>query len=73
MNGGVALQSHELRHLDGAGSADAAQVITKQVDNHHVLGSIFVAADQFSGQIGITLGIAVSGPGAFDRTGLDTA
>ena len=73
MNGGVALQSHELGHMDGARSADTSKVIAKQVDNHHVLGSIFVAADQFSGQIGITLGIAVPGSGALDRTGLDTA
>ena len=73
MNGGVALQSHELRHMNGAGSADAAQIITKQVDHHHVLGPIFVAADQFSCQIGITFRIAMPGAGAFDWTGLNAA
>ena len=35
---GVSLHLHELRHLDGARRADAAQVVAGQVDEHQVLG-----------------------------------
>ena len=45
----------ELRHLDGAGPADPAQVVAAQVDQHHVLGAFLRVGEQLGGERGVLL------------------
>ena len=60
----VALDLHELDHLDTAGSADAAKVIATQVDEHEVLRALLVVGKQILDQARILLrgGTARTGP-----------
>ena len=43
---GVALDRHQLGHVDRAVSADAAQVVARQVHQHDVLGPLFGIGQQ---------------------------
>ena len=70
---GVALQAHQLWHLDRAALADAAEVVAQEIDDHHVLGAVLAAADQLRRLIGVLLGIDHPRPRAFNRTRLDSA
>ena len=43
----VALHHKGLRHLHAAGFGDAADVVARQVDQHHVLGTFLGVVDEF--------------------------
>ena len=66
---GIALQPHQLGHLDRTGPADAAQVVAEQVDDHHVLGPVLRIAHQLRRGIRISGGIAMARTGSLDRPG----
>jgi hypothetical protein len=42
----VALEPHVLRHADGAVLADTAEIVAAEIDEHHVLGTLFFVALQ---------------------------
>ena len=60
MDAGVAFEMDQLRNIDAPRYADPAEVIAQQVDDHHVFGTVFFAANQFSGLIGIPFWIGIS-------------
>src|SRR2546429_5634066 len=64
---GVALHSHELGDLHAANLADAPQVITSQVDEHHVFGPLLLTRPQFLFHALIGRLITATPPGARDR------
>ena len=53
VHGGVGLDGHQLRHLDAAQRADAAEVVAQQVDDHQVLGAGLVVGAQRGGAVGV--------------------
>ena len=59
---GVALDHHQLAHLDGARLADAAQVVAAQIHQHHVLGPLLGISQQLRLQ-GQVFGL-IGAPGA---------
>src|SRR5690606_7823585 len=67
---GVALHHHQLVDLDAAGSADAAEVVALEVDQHHVLGALLGVADQLADASGFVVAPQPR-PRAGDGPGLD--
>ena len=65
----VAFERHERRHADRAVIADAANVVAAQVDEHHVLGLLFLAALQFLGEPHVLFVGLAAWPRAGDRMG----
>ncbi len=66
---GELLHVHELRHRHGAGPADPADVVSAQVDQHDVLGALFLAALQLR-FVGVVLArCRAPGPGPGDGVG----
>jgi len=70
MHGGITFEPHQLGNLNRTRLAGTTEVVTQQVDDHHVLGPVLVAAHEFRGEICILFGVAMARPGAFDRPGL---
>ena len=46
---GVPLDLHELRHLDSAGLGNTTDVVAPQVDQHDVLGDLFLVCQEIGG------------------------
>jgi hypothetical protein len=42
----VALDREGFGHLDAAGPGDAADIVARQVDQHHMLGTLLGVGDQ---------------------------
>ncbi len=61
----VALDLHEVDHLDAARLADPAEVVAAEVHQHQVLGPLLGVGEQFGGQRRVLVrgGAAVPGPG----------
>ena len=57
----VALDPHEVRHLDRAGTQTRPRSLRRQVDQHHVLGPLLGVGQQLRGQPGVLLGVAPRG------------
>src|SRR5207253_4928168 len=64
---GIALHGHQLGDLDASNLTDAPQVVTAQVDEHHVLGAFLFAGPEFLLHTLIGRIIAATAPGARDR------
>ncbi len=64
MDGGVGLDGVEGRNVHRAEVGDAAQVVAHHVDDHHVLGSVLGAAEQFGDQALVDAGIGMARTGA---------
>ena len=65
----VALDLHELDHLDVPGSQTRPQVVAAEVDEHHVLGPLLGVGEQVLGQRCVVLRGLAARPGAGDRVG----
>ena len=61
----------QLRHVDGAGLADAADVVAREVDEHRVLGTFLRVALEVLGERGVLCGIAAATARAGNRVGVD--
>ena len=64
---GVALDHHQLRHLDTARLADPAQVVAAQVHQHHVFGPFLGIGQQIRLKGPVLAFVGTAGPGAGDR------
>ncbi len=64
-------QDDEFGYPDRAGGGDAAEVITEDVDNHDVFGTVFGAGAQRGGELAVLEGIGAARAGAFDGAGFD--
>ena len=69
----VGLDDHELLDLDRAVLADAAQVVSPQVDEHHVLGALLGIGEKVLGVAAVLLLVGAARVGARDRPRLDAA
>ncbi len=67
----VALEAHEGRHAHAARGGDPSHVVAAEVDEHHVLGSLLLAAPELLGETQILLVGRAAGPRAGDGMGLD--
>ena len=65
---GVALDHHQLGHLDAARLADPAQVIAAQVHQHHVFGPLLGIGQQIRLKGPVFALVGAPGPGAGDRS-----
>jgi hypothetical protein len=63
----VALDGKGLGHLDAAGLGDAADVVARQVDQHHVLGALLGVGQQFG--LGSLVGSGVAPRGRVPASG----
>ena len=64
---GEAFELREFGHLHAAEFADAPEVITQQVRDHHQLGALLRAGLKFVGECGVAGGIRRTRPRALDR------
>src|SRR5262249_36119818 len=71
VDGGVALDVRERIHPDGAGDADAAEVVALEVDDHHMLRPLLRVGEQLGGERGITEPPAAARARSLDRARLD--
>ncbi len=62
----VALDGHEVDHLDRAGLADPAEVVAAEVDQHQVLGALLGVGEEFLGERLVLLRGGPAVPGAGD-------
>ena len=67
----VGLDDHELIDLDAAVLADAAEVVTTEVDQHHVLGALLGVAEKLVREPPVLLGVGPARPRACDRARRD--
>ena len=67
----VELHLHELVDLDGAGHADAAEVVAAEVDQHDVLGALLLVGAQVVDEAPVLGGARAPPAGAGDRPRLD--
>ena len=73
MHGGIGFDFEQLRHVHRANFANPAKIISHQVDNHQVLGALFLIGAQVKSN-GAVFGIArTSWSGALDRFGRNRA
>ena len=63
----VALDPHEIDDVDGAGGADPADVVARQVDEHDVLGPLLGVGPQLGRELGVDLRGRAPGPGTGGR------
>ena len=70
MHGGITFEPHQLGNLNRTRLAGTTEVVTQQVDDHHIFGTVLVAAHELRGKVCILFGVAMAWPGAFDRPGL---
>ena len=63
----VALDVKDLRHLDGAGLGDAADVVAAEVEQHDVLGELLLVVAQLLGEPLVLEGVRAARPRAGDR------
>ena len=70
---GVAFDRHELRDAHGAGTRDAADIITQQVDEHQVLRLLLRIAREFAGPSEIRRFVGAARTRAGDRPRGDAA
>jgi hypothetical protein len=63
----VTLDDHLVGDLDAAGLGDAADVVARQIDQHHVLGAFLRVGQQFFGVAPVLLGRGAARPGAGQR------
>ena len=68
---GEPLEAHELRDAHRAVGADAADVVSAQIDEHHVLGALLLVAFELLGQAKILFRAAPARAGPRDRMRLD--
>ena len=59
MHGGITFEPHQLGNLNRTRLTGTTEVVTQQVDDHHVLGPVLVAAHEFRGEICILFGVAM--------------
>src|SRR5207247_9209080 len=64
-------QMFQERHMDTAELANFPEVVPLQVDDHHVLGGVLLARQEFAGAAFVLDRRSTAGPRALDRTGLD--
>mmetsp|Transcript_41925 Transcript_41925/g.132456 ORF Transcript_41925/g.132456 Transcript_41925/m.132456 type:complete len:441 (+) Transcript_41925:102-1424(+) len=69
----VGFDGHQLWHADRADPADAAEVVSHEVDDHQVLGAVLRRSAQGLGIGGVELGRRPSRHRPFDRLRLDGA
>ena len=69
----VAFDDRVVGHLDGAGDADAAEVIAGEVDEHQVLGAFLRIGEQFDLELAVGGFVGAAGAGAGDRADLAEA
>ena len=62
-----ASNAREVGHLHRARPAHPAQVVTAEIDQHHVLGAFLRVGQQFGGERVVLLGRGPAPPGARDR------
>ena len=55
------------------GTADAAEVVAEDVDDHHVLGAVLLRAKQLAGEGPVLVARPAARPRALDRVGRDAA
>ena len=67
----IALDAHEVPDLDLAEAGHPADVVPRQIHEHHVLGALLLVGEQFGRQRRVFLGSGAAGPGPRDRAGLD--
>ena len=70
---GEALDVQKLVYPDGAGLADPADVVAAQVDQHHVLGPLFLIGPKLLLQGQVLRFVGATGPGPGDGVGRDAA
>ena len=66
-----ALEHAKLADIDRMRPADPREIVAQQIDDHHVLRPILLAAQQGLGLVAVLLGRRPPGPGSLDRAGLD--
>ena len=71
VNGRVLLQGEQLGDPYRAGAADAGQIVSQQIHDHHVLRPVLVALGQGSSERGVVHRAQAAGTGALDGSGLD--
>ena len=68
LDGGRPLEAAQPRDPDGAGLADATEVVAQDVDDHHVLGTVLGAGQQLAARAPRSSARSrPRGPGALDR------
>src|SRR5712691_11466162 len=71
MHGAIAFQSADGLDVDGTVTANPAEIVAHEIDNHDVLRTILWAGEQL-GNPGLILGgRRAARPGPFDRSRLD--
>ena len=67
------LEPAELRNLDGPDRAHAAEIVTKHIHDHHVLGAVLRAGEELGTEALIFGGIRMPRPRSLDRPRFDAA
>ncbi len=73
LDGGRPLEPAEPRDADRARSADPAEVVAQDVDDHHVLGPVLGAGQELGRERAVFLGRRAARSRALDRVGRDPA
>ena len=63
----VGLDRHERLDGDGAVLADATQIVSPEIDEHHVLGALLLVLEQARGDHDVLLGVGAARARAGDR------
>lgn len=63
----VTLDAQELGDLDTPGQADAAEIVTHQIDQHHMFGTLLGVGSKLTHQAGVFGGVLGTRSGAGDR------
>ncbi len=64
----VALDHHQLVDAHRPGPAHRAQIVAREIDQHHVLRALFRIGEQFLGDPSVAFVVAAARPGAGERT-----
>ena len=73
VDGCVSLECEELRDVNRSRRTDPRQIVAQQVDDHEILGPIFLALGERQAERRIVLGAEAPRAGAFDGPRLDEA
>ena len=64
VNGGVVFEPEQLGHADGAGRADARQIVSHQIHDHQILGLVLRADGERHAERKVVLGPDAARPRA---------
>src|SRR5689334_5602992 len=71
MDEAIRFQTADLTDMDRAVAANASQVVAKEIDNHNILGAVFLAMKQFSHPCSVLFRVGAARPCSLDGSSFD--